>query len=359
MTERRVLIVEDEMIVALELKETLKKLGYTVVAAVDNGYDAIKKAGRLQPDVVLMDIRIRGDMDGIETAERLLSLYDVPVIYLTAHSDNETLRKAINTTPAGYLVKPVNERALYSNIEMAIHKHSIRKKVEARGVDGEPGARDPAENGKIGPEKTAFGQEVLDALKDPIFIVDRDLSLIMHNRAFSSLCGMLGKTPVESDQHLHDLLPASIVGSEEEYREVFSTGAPKTSEKILKSQDKSIFIVIDRIPAFSGPDVRHVVVIVRDVYQEKTSEMMRHIMETEFKAVHEEFSEIARLHAGMRGPLHEIRKIANAHGALLTRKTTLEEISEHTEALIALFSDVDSRIQDYQKKAAAWAQGTS
>ena len=65
MTERRVLIVEDEMIVALELKETLKKLGYTVVAAVDNGYDAIKKTGRLQPDVVLMDIRIRGDMDGI------------------------------------------------------------------------------------------------------------------------------------------------------------------------------------------------------------------------------------------------------------------------------------------------------
>jgi len=357
MTERRVLIVEDEMIVALELKETLKKLGYTVVATVDNGYDAIKKAGRLQPDVVLMDIRIRGDMDGIETAERLLSLYDVPVIYLTAHSDNETLRKAIDTTPAGYLVKPVDERALYSNIEIAIHKHTIRKKMEARVASGEPAVHNPAGKGDCGPENAAFGQEVLDALKDPIFIVDRNLQLILHNRAFSSLCGMLGKTSVRPGRHLHDLLPESIVGSEEEYREVFSTGTPKKTEKILKSQEKSIFIAIDRIPTFSGPDVRHIVAIVHDVYEEKTSEMMQNIIKTEFKAIHEDISEIARLHAGMHAPLHEIRKLANAHGALLSRKTTLEEISQNTETLIALFSDIDSRIQHYQKNAAAWAPG--
>ncbi len=344
MTERRVLIVEDEMIVALELKETLKKLGYTVVAAVDNGYDAIKKTGRLQPDVVLMDIRIRGDMDGIETAERLLSLYDVPVIYLTAHSDNETLRKAINTTPAGYLVKPVNERALYSNIEMAIHKHKLRKKMES----AEPAVQGREETEGMRPDATAFGQEVLDALRDPVFIVDRDLRLVLFNHAFSSLCRMLGKTAVLHNQHLHELIPASIVGKEEEYREVFSTGGPKKTEKMLNTQEKSIFIVIDKIPTFSGQDVRHIVTIVHDVYQEKASEMRSRIIETEFKAIYEDFSEIVRLHGDMKTPLHEIRKLANAHGALLSRKNTLDEISGHTETLIGLFSDINSRIKHYQ-----------
>ncbi|MDG6257855.1 MAG: response regulator [Methanomicrobiaceae archaeon] len=355
MTERRVLIVEDEMIVALELKETLQRLGYTVVASVDNGYDAIKMAGRLQPDVVLMDIRIRGDMDGIETAERLFSLYDVPVIYLTAHSDNETLRKAINTTPAGYLVKPVNERALYSNIEMAIHKHTIRKKMEGRALSGEAAVQDRAGEGGPEHDHATFGQEVLDALKDPMFIVDRDLRLILHNRAFSSLCSMLGKPSVEPDQHLHDLLPASLVGTGEEFGEVFSSGSPQKTEKVLKTQGKSIFIVIERIPVVSGPQVRHIVAIVHDVYEEKSSEMMRNAIETGFQAIYDDLNEIARLHAGMGDPLHEIRKLANAHGAIISRKATMDEISGQTEHLIALYADIGSKIRQSQKNTAAWA----
>lgn len=351
MTERRVLIVEDEMIVALELKETLNKLGYTVVATVDNGYDAIKKAGRLLPDVVLMDIRIRGDMDGIETAERLLSLYDVPVIYLTAHSDNETLRKAISTPLAGYLVKPVNERALYSNIEMAIHKHKLRKTME--GGESAPGGRQ--EGGEVRPGAAAFGQEVLDALKDPVFVVDRSLRLVLYNSAFSALCRMLGKTAVRNSQPLHDLLPPSIVGAEEEYDGVFSSGKPKTTEKMLNTQDKSIFIVIEQIPTFSGPEVRHVMGIVHDVYQEKASQMKSKIIESGFQAISDDFDEIERLHAEMKTPLHEIRKLANSQQALLSRKIALDEISAHTETLIGLYSEIEDIYRQLEKNIAAVA----
>lgn len=129
MAQRRILIVEDEAIIAMELRETLEHLGYVVVGNELRGEDAVRAAGKLRPDVVLMDIHLKGMMDGIEASDRIARRYDIPVIFTTAHSDRETLSRAIRTQPYGYIIKPFNERDLYSNIEMAVHKHRVKSRL--------------------------------------------------------------------------------------------------------------------------------------------------------------------------------------------------------------------------------------
>ena len=125
----RILIVEDEMIISMEIKQKLKGMGYDVVGQAISGESAIQKAGEKMPDLILMDIRLKGEMDGITAAKRIMELYDIPIIFLTAHSDKATLERAIAVSPSGYLLKPFKERELMTNIEMSLHKHRIKQKV--------------------------------------------------------------------------------------------------------------------------------------------------------------------------------------------------------------------------------------
>jgi len=122
----RILIVEDEMLISMEIKETLIRLGYEVAGQVITGQAAIDEAETKQPDLILMDVRLKGEMDGIETAIRIKDRLGIPIIFLTAHSDKNTLERAIAMSPSGYLIKPFNDRELFSNIEMALHKARIR-----------------------------------------------------------------------------------------------------------------------------------------------------------------------------------------------------------------------------------------
>ena len=119
----RILIVEDERITAEDLRDILTDLGYTVTASVSNGADAIARAGDTNPDLALMDIRIKGDMDGTETARVLRERYNIPVVYLTAHADTATLGRAKAAEPLGYITKPFQEAELHAAIEIALHKH--------------------------------------------------------------------------------------------------------------------------------------------------------------------------------------------------------------------------------------------
>jgi DNA-binding response OmpR family regulator len=126
MQEKLILIVEDEGVVALSIKAALTKMGYTVVGIAVTGSEAIALATEKKPDVILMDIHIKGDIDGIQTTEKINAIMDVPVIFLTAYADDETVSRAIKTGSHSYLVKPYNPRELYSNIEFAIYKHRMK-----------------------------------------------------------------------------------------------------------------------------------------------------------------------------------------------------------------------------------------
>lgn len=118
----KVLIVEDEAVVAMHLRHELTKLGYLVAGTATNGEQALKMVEEIFPDVVLMDIHIQGLIDGIETASRIPRYLHIPVIYLTAYSEDTTLKRAGDTRPYGYLIKPFLDRELHATIKIALER---------------------------------------------------------------------------------------------------------------------------------------------------------------------------------------------------------------------------------------------
>ncbi len=132
MNGTRILIVEDESIVALNLTKRLTEAGYAIVTIVATGEAAIQAAGETQPDLILMDIRLKGEMDGIEAATQIRDRYNIPIIYLTAYADQNTLQRAKVTQPYGYILKPFETRELRSAIELALYKHRTEAVLQAR-----------------------------------------------------------------------------------------------------------------------------------------------------------------------------------------------------------------------------------
>ncbi|UCC40709.1 MAG: PAS domain S-box protein [Candidatus Aminicenantes bacterium] len=130
MKKKQVLVVEDEQIVANDIKTILHKLGHAVSAIVYSGDDAIKKAKEKRPDLAIVDIVLKGNMDGIELASILRSRFDIPVIYLTAYGDDKTLERAKVTEPFGYILKPFEERNLNKTIEIALYKHQMENALK-------------------------------------------------------------------------------------------------------------------------------------------------------------------------------------------------------------------------------------
>lgn len=128
MNSIKVLVVEDESIVSKDIQNSLVKLGYTVVGSAATGERAIELANEVKPDIVLMDIMLKGAMNGIEAADNIRKNLRIPIIFLTAYTDDATLSKAKITEPFGYIIKPFKEIDLHTNIEMAIYKHA--KEVE-------------------------------------------------------------------------------------------------------------------------------------------------------------------------------------------------------------------------------------
>jgi len=129
MHEKDILVVEDERLVAEDIKQTLEDIGYSVVDIVNSGEEAIERSRESEPDLVLMDIVLKGDMDGIEAADKIKSEIGVPLIYLTAYSDDKRLERAKVTEPFGYILKPYRKRELHSNIQMAFYKHKMERKL--------------------------------------------------------------------------------------------------------------------------------------------------------------------------------------------------------------------------------------
>jgi len=127
MTRAQILVVEDDSIIVMELEDRLYGLGYIVCATTAYGEEAIEKAAELGPDLVLMDIRLKGAMDGIEAAAEIRQRYDIPVVYLTAYADSDTLQRAQVTEPYSYIIKPFEERELHIAIEMTLYKHRMER----------------------------------------------------------------------------------------------------------------------------------------------------------------------------------------------------------------------------------------
>ncbi|BBD07307.1 HD domain-containing phosphohydrolase [Desulfovibrio ferrophilus] len=123
----RILVVEDESIVAMDIRHRLSKLGYEIVGEVETGEDAVRLAAELLPDLVLMDIMLAGEMDGVQAAAEIHSRVDLPIVYLSAYADDETLQRVKITQPFGYIIKPFEDRELHAAIEMACYRHRMER----------------------------------------------------------------------------------------------------------------------------------------------------------------------------------------------------------------------------------------
>ena len=162
------MIVEDETIVARDIETQLTKMGFSVVAIAATGEEALSLVVEQQPDLVLMDIKLRGAMDGIETAREILSKSDIPFIYITAHADKETLQRAKLTAPYTYVIKPIDSRDLYNNIDIALYRHSLDKSLR---------------------ESEARYRLILRTAMDGFIVIDEQDRLLDVNDAFCVICG--------------------------------------------------------------------------------------------------------------------------------------------------------------------------
>lgn len=142
MSEPKILVVEDEAIVAFDLRERLASVGYSVPAIAATAQEAIILAGEISPDLVLMDIKLRGEITGIEAAQAIRARYGIPVVYLTAYADEDTIQRAKLARPFGYLLKPFNDRELRAAIEIALYRFEVesheRKLADATLLDVVP-----------------------------------------------------------------------------------------------------------------------------------------------------------------------------------------------------------------------------
>jgi response regulator RpfG family c-di-GMP phosphodiesterase len=127
MNSQNIMVVEDEWVVSDQICSDLKDFGYTVCQTATSGEEAIRKVEAERPDLILMDIILKSEMDGIETAERITSQFDIPIIYLTAYTNHGYIERAKQTNPFGYLVKPFIKNELHTSLEMALHKHRVDK----------------------------------------------------------------------------------------------------------------------------------------------------------------------------------------------------------------------------------------
>ena len=178
----QILVVEDESIVAMDLQYKLQDLGYSVLATSRSGEDALERVAELNPDLVLMDISLDGEMDGIEAAGHIRDRFDIPVIYLTALADEETLKRAKVTEPIGFVLKPITETALRTAIETALYKHGMDR---SRSI-----------------ERERWLSAVLNSTADGVITFDNDGTVTFMNPVAVVLSGWnqddaLGKTLAE------------------------------------------------------------------------------------------------------------------------------------------------------------------
>lgn len=244
----RILVVEDESIVAFNLQQRLTHLGYDVPSIAVSGQECMEQVATTQPDLVLMDIHIQGDMDGIDVASRLQREHTVPVIYLTAYSEDSTLERARETQPYGYLLKPFSERELHASIQMALERHRLGTELE---------------------HQRRLLQQALDAASLGILEVDGQQALITTTPRSAELIGAPHGEPLTVAQLLErvhqnerEALAANLERSLKElqrFSQEFRLHAEGTAERWIK---------LDA----TGTAAQRVAGVVQDVSERKHSE---------------------------------------------------------------------------------------
>jgi two-component system, response regulator PdtaR len=222
----RLLLVEDEVIVAQDVRRRLENLGYTVLGIATRGKEAIEMAVSLQPHLILMDIGLRGGMDGIETVRRIREKLDVPVIFASAYSDDTTLQRARTAGPQGFVLKPFEERELRLAIEMALYKHAADKLLR---------------------DNESLFRRVCAALPDGVLLEDAGRKVKHANVSFFRIfnipdsISLTGKDTRAEISHEQKLIK-DHAGFLRRKEEILNAGVPVTDEAVLTTDGRTILL---------------------------------------------------------------------------------------------------------------------
>ena len=213
MSKTRILVVEDESIVAKDIQRTLEKLGYDVPATASSAASAYEKLEEVEPDLVFLDVKLKGEQDGVHIAEHIKDRYDIPVIFLTSFVDQDTIDRAKVTEPYGYLVKPFNEGDLKTTVEMALFKFSKDREL------------------RLSEQRLS---NALGKIENAVFVTDQDLRLNYINEKALAICGGLsGMDSIGLDVY-------SLIGIEKE------------GGVIISKDDLKSIVVRDNVFSFSN-----------------------------------------------------------------------------------------------------------
>ena len=270
-----ILIVEDEMVVALDIRTILQDLGYRIIGMADSGEEAIWIVERERPDLVLMDIMLKGSLSGIQTAELIYNRFDIPVVYLSAFSDDPIVEQAKETNPFGYLLKPFASKELKITLEMAMYKSRTDRQIRAI--------------------MTRF-RELAESITDVFFALDKDLRYVYWNKASEELTGIPAKEAL--GKSIQDIFPDTPEQQEiiKLFHQVMET--QKAMDLILHypMPKGTYFFEIHAYPTREG-----LAVIAKDITEKKKmEEQLRHSQEMKL---------LGQLAAGVA---HEVRNPLNA-----------------------------------------------
>ncbi len=330
----RIMLVEDEVIVALDLQQRLEKNGYEVIAHATSGDEAVRLAKKTEPNLILMDIKIRGAMDGIEAAAKIRESQNIPIIYITAFSDEETLKRARQTEAYGYLVKPFEDRELRAGIEIAIYKHEIEKKLR----ESEEQFRIVFENSSVGYSMTSLEGICLKV-----------------NQAFAS---MLGYTIDEiTGKNWKEITQTEDIQTNQEQIESISSQTKNTLEiekRYVRKDGISINVLINSTLLFNSKnDPLFYITNVIDITQRKLAEESIRILNLELeKRVKFRTSDLEKLNLEMAAfsysVSHDLRtplRAINGYSQII--------IQDHSESLDA---DVLNYLDIIRKNSIAMGQ---
>lgn len=261
MNKKKIFVVEDESIVSLEIQTRLKALGYEVAGSAASGAEAIRKIFDAKPDLILMDIRIKGDIDGIETAAEVRKHLEIPVIFLTAYADETTLQRAKITDPFGYIIKPFEERELNINIEIALYKDLTQKLLR---------------------EKDKWLSTILKSIGDAVIATDQNGKVRFINKAAEDLTGYLETEALGNDLNsifkVRSEMTKEVVKNP--FQKVMQTGevVGLANHTELISKEGTVYPIAD-----SGSPIRDnygnivgVVIVFQDLsYYKKTEEQIK------------------------------------------------------------------------------------
>jgi PAS domain S-box-containing protein len=253
-TNKRILVVEDGLIMARDIERRLHTMGYGVAGLAQSGEEAIRMVGHVKPDLVLMDVSLRGGVDGIQTAQRIREIMDIPVVYVTAYSDDATLSRAWATNPFGYVLKPFEEKELRTTIEMALYRHTLDKVL-----------RESEHRYRMLSELTSsYGYSLLVAH-------DGAVTVEWVTEAFERLTGLTTAVIAKHEEFVH---PADLAGTEHWLKKLLS-GESAVMEYRIRLRDGAYVWVRDHAhpsPREQQSDPLHVTGSVQDITHSKTAE---------------------------------------------------------------------------------------